>query len=113
MAHYLVWCSVPDAACGHDLAQQMVTARLAACVSVLPGIRSHYVWQGAVCDSEEALLMIKTTADAWPSLRAWIQAHHPYQVPEIIAQAIDDGHVPYLAWLSEQVQTQHTPNEQT
>ncbi len=83
-----------------EIARAVVEERLAACGSVLPGIRSIYRWEGKVQDEEEALLVLKTTRARFDALRDRVLALHPYQVPEVVALAIDAGSAPYLAWLA-------------
>lgn len=78
----------------------LVEERLAACVNVLSGVRSIYPWQGAVAESEEVLLIIKTTAASFERLATRIRSLHSYDVPEIIACAVDRGDSAYLAWLT-------------
>ena len=77
-------------------------ARLAACVNLVPGVRSFYRWQGEVHDDPEVQLLIKTEADRLEELEAWLREHHPYDVPEIVALAIDRGSADYLAWITGQ-----------
>ena len=69
------------------LARTLVEARVAACVNCVPG-----------------LLLIKTTRDAFEALRAAVLSAHPYELPELIAVDIDDGHPPYLQWITESLQ---------
>ena len=97
-ARYVVYVTAPtDRA--EALAHALVEAQLAACVNIVPQIRSIYRWQGRLCDDAEALLIIKTTGPQFEPLRQRIQALHPYDVPEIIALPIAVGHAPYLQWL--------------
>lgn len=85
------------------LAHRLVEAGLAACVNLLPGMRSVYRWQGAVHDEAETLLIAKTAADRFEALRDEVLRHHPYELPEIVAVKLDDAHPPYLQWLLSQV----------
>lgn len=81
------------------LAETLVSSGIAACVNVLPKMRSIYRWNGEICRDEEALLLIKHRADRFESLRVHVLAHHPYELPEIIAVDLARGHAPYLAWI--------------
>lgn len=95
----IVLCSCPDAGVADDLARRLVEARLAACVSLLPGIRSVYRWQGRVEQADEVLLLAKTTAARLEALQATLVEHHPYELPEVLAVAVGSGLDRYLDWV--------------
>jgi periplasmic divalent cation tolerance protein len=78
----------------------LVEARLAACVSVLPGLRSCYRWQGAVETADEALLLIKTSRELFADLKAELEKIHPYELPEVLALPVVEGAENYLNWMS-------------
>ncbi len=83
------------------IARALVESRAAACVNILPGVRSIYRWKGAVEDATEFLLLIKTTRECFDRLRTELRALHSYDVPELVAVPIADGLEPYLNWISE------------
>jgi periplasmic divalent cation tolerance protein len=85
------------------IARVLVEERQAACVNIVPGIRSIYRWEGKVCDEMELLLIIKTTQARFEAARQRIRSLHPYQLPESIALPIVAGDQEYLAWLSANV----------
>jgi periplasmic divalent cation tolerance protein len=85
------------------IARALVDRGLAACVNVLPGVVSVYRWKGEVARDEERLLVIKTLGERFEALRGALVEMHPYEVPELIAFRIEDGHPPYLGWLGESV----------
>ena len=91
----------PDPATAERLATLLVEERLAACVQVLPGLRSVYRWQGALERSEEVLLLIKTTPECYPALQARLPEVHPYELPELVAVEACDGLPAYLHWVAE------------
>ena len=97
----LCLCTCPDAASAQKLAETLVGERLAACVNRLPGVLSTYRWQGEVNTDNEELLLIKTTADRLPALERRVLELHPYEVPELIAVPVADGHAAYLDWVRE------------
>lgn len=99
----LVLCTCPDNNTAETLASAMVSAQLAACVNILPGIRSVYIWNGQIESSDECLLLLKTHRDSLEELQKNLNLHHPYDVPEIISLVIDDGFPPYLAWISSSI----------
>ena len=84
------------------LAAMLVGDRLAACVNIIPAVRSIYRWEGAVHDDEESLLVIKTTTDRLTELTTRLVEAHPYDCPEVIALPIEGGHADYLRWLTAQ-----------
>lgn len=85
-----------------SLARQLVELRLAACVNVIPGIRSLYRWEGEIQDEAEALLVIKTSEETLGSLMAMLPDIHPYEVPEIVALEVGQAFEPYAAWVGEE-----------
>lgn len=81
------------------MARMLVDRRLAACVNIVPQVRSIYRWKGEVEDARESLLLIKTTEDRFSEVRDALRQQHSYELPEIIALPITDGLPEYLAWL--------------
>lgn len=100
MKPLLVMTNLPDQASAEALAAVLVDGRLAACVNILAPCRSVYEWQGATERADEVPLLIKTSEARYPALAAAIHAHHPYEVPELIAVPISYGLPAYLAWLA-------------
>jgi len=86
------------------IARGLIEKRLAACVNVLAGVRSFYRWKGALEDTPEHLLLIKSKRELFSRLRAALEALHSYQVPEIVVLPIIDGSPAYLNWLEAQVE---------
>jgi len=83
------------------IAKSLVTEKLAACVNVVPGIRSCYVWEEELTWSNETLLLIKTTRGRFDQLQARVRSLHSYDVPEIVAVTIEDAFDKYIAWIDE------------
>ncbi len=96
----LVFTNLPDASSARALAAHLIEARLAACVNILAPCRSIYRWEGKTEDAEEVPLLAKTTPARYAALEAAICAHHPYELPEIIAIPIERGLPEYLAWVA-------------
>ncbi|MGA2383697.1 MAG: divalent-cation tolerance protein CutA [Gemmatimonadales bacterium] len=91
--------TAPSAEAAKRLVRTLVERRVIACGTVLPGAVSTYWWQGAVAEEEEVVVVMKTTAERWAELAATLPGLHPYEVPELIALPVADGHPPYLAWV--------------
>jgi len=83
------------------LAAQLVDARLAACVNIVPTVRSIYRWNNEVRSDDESLMLIKTAESRFEALKAFVLDHHPYELPEIVAVKLTPAHTPYLAWVLE------------
>lgn len=81
------------------LAEQLVQTRLAACVNILPAVTSVYRWQDDVVDEDEALMIIKTTAERREELFHELAAQHPYTVPEIVSLPSNSVLSSYHAWV--------------
>ena len=96
------YCTCPDADSATHIAESLVEKRLAACVNIVPGLRSVYRWQGGIERAEEVLLMIKTTSARLDSLQRHIDALHPYELPELIAVEVVGGSPAYLDWIHQQ-----------
>ena len=84
-------------------AHTLVSERLAACVNVLPPMRSTYRWQGAVETASERQVIIKTGQARLEALKQRIRALHPYDVPELLVLMVGDGSTSYLNWITESV----------
>lgn len=84
-----------------QLALKIVKQKLAACVQVLPNIKSFYFWEGRIQTEGESLLLIKTLDDRYSDLEKFILEHHSYEIPEIVALNSEHVSGSYLKWLSE------------
>jgi len=93
------------------LGRALIEQQLAACVTVLPGARSFYRWQGAIESAEECVLLIKSSAGLFPALTAAIQRLHSYEVPEILAVPIADGSPKYLEWFEGNLRSAAEPGD--
>ena len=99
----LVLVTAPNLKAARVLAKEVLSSKLAACVNLLPGLESHYWWQGKLEKSSEVLLLIKTTRRDLAALEKRILQKHPYDTPEIIALPIDAGNERYLGWWRDSV----------
>lgn len=96
----LVITNCPDDAIAERIATALIEARLAACVNILPAVRSVYRWQGAVESASEIPLLIKSTVANYPAVEKAIASLHPYELPEIIALPVSQGLPAYLNWVA-------------
>ena len=86
-----------------SIARTLVEERLAACVSIVPGLTSLYWWEGKISRDSEVLLIIKTSEQAYERLEARLREIHPYQVPEIVALRAERVYEGYMEWLEGEV----------
>ena len=99
----VVLVTAPSEAMALELGQRLVDDRLAACVSVVPGVTSIFMWEGKREEASEALLVIKTRAERYPALQQRVLELHPYSVPEVLALAVEAGGPAYLRWVQDSV----------
>jgi periplasmic divalent cation tolerance protein len=100
----VVLSTVPDEATAERIAKALVEERLAACVNRVPGVGSIYRWQGAIEESEEILLVIKTHARRAPQVTQRLRELHPYEIPEILVLPVAAGLGAYLDWIRRETQ---------
>lgn len=101
MPAIVVLTTTPNIQEAEGLAEKIVDAKLAACVQVLPEMRSFYFWEGAVQREPEHLLLIKTLPEKFDALKSFILENHSYDVPEIVALEAERVSESYLAWLQD------------
>jgi periplasmic divalent cation tolerance protein len=99
----VVFCTAGCEAEASRIASALVERRLAACVNVLPGIKSTYRWEGAVRTDAEWLLIVKTRRDRFEEVRSAIRELHSYELPEIVMLDIAEGDPAYLAWIDDAI----------
>ena len=98
-----ILCSCPDEETARRLARGMIENRHAACVNILPGMTSIYAWEGEIREDAEVLLLIKTTSTHFFVIEHWLEEHHPYDVPELVALKAEHVADAYLQWLRHSV----------
>jgi len=99
--YIVVFMTAPNPDAAVQIADAIVGEELAACCSILPGLRSIYMWKGEMYDEHEVLCIIKTRAELFEGLKKRILEMHSYEVPEIIAVDIKAGHGDYLKWIDQ------------
>jgi periplasmic divalent cation tolerance protein len=85
------------------IGRALVEERIAACVNIVPGLRSLFRWQGTIEEQEETLMLVKSRSDYLPSILDTVKRLHSYTVPEVIALPILAGSSDYLAWIDESI----------
>ncbi len=97
----IVFTTIPNIEEAENLARKIVEVKLAACVQVLPQMKSFYFWEGKVQNDSEYLLLIKTLETKFPALEKFIEEHHSYDVPEIVALSAKQVSESYLKWMND------------
>jgi len=95
----VVLVTAPNLKTARRLSQAILTARLAACVNLVPQLESHYWWQGKLHQDREVLLVMKTTPARVPKLQKLVLELHPYDTPEFLALPVKAGSRRYLDWV--------------
>lgn len=98
----LLMTHLPDQASAEQLAEHLVTSRLAACVNIQAPCVSFYVWQGTLERTQEIALHAKTSLARLDALIQTVRQHHPYELPDIVYVHLDGGEPRYFQWLSSQ-----------
>ena len=99
--YVMVICNCPDHQVAEQLSETLVSEKLAACVNIMPEMKSVYRWQSEVENDLEVQIQIKTILNLYDKLRQRIEVLHPYEVPEIIAIPILRGNPSYMQWITE------------
>jgi len=97
--YQIILCTCPDKETAEKIAHLLVNDKLAACVNILPGITSIYLWHEQIELTQEHLLLIKSNKGCYQAIEKTIKKHHPYELPEIIAVPIENGSPEYLHWI--------------
>jgi periplasmic divalent cation tolerance protein len=105
-----VYTTYPSLVEAEQNGRALVEERLAACVNILPGMISHYRWQGAIERAEEVVMLIKTRASLAEEVRAAVKARHSYSTPAILVLPIDSVDQTYLAWLMAETERTTEPS---
>ena len=97
-----VFITAPNEKEASSISQTIVGERLAACVNIIPSVRSIYRWQGRVEDEQEVLMIVKTKKSLFERLQQRVKELHSYEVPEIIGLPLAEGSKEYLDWLGQE-----------
>jgi periplasmic divalent cation tolerance protein len=99
--YHVVLVTSPNRSVSEKLSKGLVNQKLAACVSLVPGVTSRYWWKGKIETSREELLIIKTAKSKLSVLTRWIKTNHPYQICEVLTLPIVGGNPDYLNWIDQ------------
>lgn len=86
------------------LGHRLVEEHLAVCASIIPAVESIYHWQGAIEESKEVLLLLKTIEDKLETLEARLNQLHTYETPEFLILSVESAGSKYLQWLTDSLQ---------
>ncbi len=99
----VVLVTFPSSELATTIGRALVEERLAACVNLIPAVRSIFRWQDKISDETEVLAIFKTTTAVAPQLVERVTQLHPYDVPEALVVPVSDGLPAYLAWVASSV----------
>jgi periplasmic divalent cation tolerance protein len=102
--YIIVFITAPNEKEAVFISRTIVGERLAACVNIIPSVRSIYSWQGRIEDGQEILLIVKTKKSLFERLQARVKELHSYEVPEIIGLPVVEGSKEYLEWLGQETE---------
>jgi periplasmic divalent cation tolerance protein len=88
------------------IAREIIARRQAACVNIIPAIRSIYRWKGKICKDGELLLIVKTLQDEFEGVASTIRELHSYELPEILSFGVSQGDRGFLDWIASSVDKQ-------
>lgn len=97
----VVLTTTPSIEEAETLAEKIVEAKLAACVQILPQMKSVYFWEGTIQRDSEYLLFIKTLDEKFFEIEKFLQTNHSYETPEIVALKAENVSENYLNWLEQ------------
>ena len=99
-----VYTTYPSLVEAERIGKAVLERRLAACVNILPGMISHYWWEGKIERGEEVVMIIKTRASLAEAVRAAVKELHPYDTPAILVLPIEGGEAGYLDWMMKETE---------
>jgi periplasmic divalent cation tolerance protein len=103
-----VYTTYPSLVEAERAGRRIVERRLAACVNILPGMISHYWWEGKVERGEEVVMIFKTRAALAEAVRVAVKETHPYTTPAIVVLAVEGGDPGYLGWVLAETESDKT-----
>ncbi len=105
MTACLIYSTHPSPEQARASADALLDAQLAACCNILPGMESHYIWEGKRSSGNETVMLSKTSAAQAAQVMELLKAQHPYACPCILQLPIEGGNPAFLAWVEQSVKT--------
>lgn len=96
---YTTWPSIVEA---EKAGSAILEKRLAACINILPGMISHYWWEGKIERAEEVVMLVKTRASLAEGVRQAVKALHSYTTPAIMVLPVESVDADYYRWILEE-----------
>ena len=97
----VVFITAKDIAEAKTISDQLLEKKLIACANIIEGVQSVFWWQGKIDQAKETLIVLKSKQSLFKQIVKTVNAHHSYEVPEIISWPMDWGHPAYLKWLGD------------
>ena len=101
MSAIMIYCTCPDIETADRISRQLIRQHMAACVNQVTGVTSIYEWEGKIQQSNEVMIIIKSTEKRFDSIKKLVSEEHPYELPELIAVPITQGLPDYLEWINQ------------
>lgn len=95
----IVYTTLPTRNAALEMASKLVSQKLAACGNIIPGMTSVYRWEGAIQESEEVVLLLKTRAEQVSPLMQEVKSLHPYDVPCILSWNLESAAADFESWV--------------
>lgn len=105
----VIYSTCPDAQTATTIGRALVEDRLAACVNILPDMRSIYRWDGAISEDREVVLIAKSQRGLVQEVTVRIRALHPFDTPAVVALDVIDGSADYLTWVLAETKVSRSP----
>ncbi|SRR5574344_2216832 len=100
MDFILIYCTVPNKKEARKIARYLVEESLVACVNIIDKMQSIFSWDGEICEEKELLLIMKTRAEHFETVKKIIKKIHSYSIPEVISVPIVQASETYLKWIA-------------
>jgi periplasmic divalent cation tolerance protein len=97
----MIFITASSMAEARKIAKELVSRKLAACVSILPRVESVYTWKGKAETARETLLIVKSKKNLFAKIEKAVKGLHSYECPEIIALPVARGSKDYLKWIED------------